>query len=438
MKLCLLIAGYLRSIENNIENIKSKIIQDYEADIYLHITKNEDKEDKYYNNKHDIQKIINLLNPKLIIIENNIKFKEYRNIYNIYYKHYKLNKEREKIEKIENITYDVIIKIRPDLYIEDCLNFNNLENFVYLPEDTKSDSKKINNKPELCDILAYGNPLMMEKYLNIYNFITDEIIELYKNTENILYNYLNNRNIKYKKIKINFYVILSLCNTIAISGDSASGKTTIAKLISDNIKNNFILECDRYHKWERGNKNWENITHLNPHANYIAKMEKDVFDLKIGKNIYQVDYDHSKGKFTDKKILESKDNIIVCGLHSLYGNNDYNIKIFMDTDEILRIKWKIDRDINKRGYTKEKIIQQINNRKEDYNKYILPQKYKADIIIKYIWKDKLILNLALKKKYHQNNYIDNYNYSDDIFLWYKFEKENYNEIILSFIKQIMN
>jgi len=31
-------------------------------------------------------------------------------------------------------------------------------------------------------------------------------------------------------------------------------------------------------------------------------MEKDVFDLKIGKDIYQVDYDHSSGKFTDKKL----------------------------------------------------------------------------------------------------------------------------------------
>ena len=30
-------------------------------------------------------------------------------------------------------------------------------------------------------------------------------------------------------------------------------------------------------------------------------MQEDVFDLKIGNTIYQVDYDHSNGVFTDKK-----------------------------------------------------------------------------------------------------------------------------------------
>ena len=32
-------------------------------------------------------------------------------------------------------------------------------------------------------------------------------------------------------------------------------------------------------------------------------MQKDVFDLKIGKNIYQVDYDHKTGNFTSPLLL---------------------------------------------------------------------------------------------------------------------------------------
>mgnify|MGYP000184421346 CR=1 FL=1 len=49
-------------------------------------------------------------------------------------------------------------------------------------------------------------------------------------------------------------------------------------------------------------------------------------------DVYQVDYDHSTGTFTQPEKLETSDNIIVCGLHSLYSNNDdmYNMKIFID------------------------------------------------------------------------------------------------------------
>ena len=59
------------------------------------------------------------------------------------------------------------------------------------------------------------------------------------------------------------------------------------------------------------------------------------------------------------------------------------MKIYIDTDENLRVPWKISRDIKKREYSIEKIMEQINNRKEDFNKYILPQKNKADIIINF-------------------------------------------------------
>ena len=59
-------------------------------------------------------------------------------------------------------------------------------------------------------------------------------------------------------------------------------------------------------------------------------MNKDVFDLKLGNNIYQVDYDHKTGMFTDKQNIQSSNNIIVCGLHSHYLNNNIiNLKIYI-------------------------------------------------------------------------------------------------------------
>jgi uridine kinase len=230
--------------------------------------------------------------------------------------------------------------------------------------------------------MAFGNPNMMDKYFELYTNL-DTLIEKYGTVnETLLYYFLLEKTIPYKLIDLNYIIILSSFNVIAITGDSGSGKTTISNIIKKLFNDSFLLECDRYHKWERGNYNWNEYTHLNPDANYITKMNQDVFDLKIGNNIYQVDYDHKTGKFTDKEFIESKENVIVCGLHSLYlSENMLNLKIYMDTDDNLRIPFKIKRDVIKRGYSIETIYKQIKAREDDYKKYICPQKNLADIVI---------------------------------------------------------
>ena len=386
MKIALLIAGYLRSFENNIENIKKYIIEHNEVDIFIHITKN--KETKYLNHDIDLNNIINLLNPKYVMISDDIDFKKGKKINDIMnqnYKFFRLNEERTRFEKLENKSYDIIFKIRPDVYLNSSINFNQIDfNKVNIPFESKMDLSKLKHyeDPYICDMLAFGSPELMNKYFNFYLYL-EVLIEQYGTVnETLLYHYLNINNIKYNLLSIDYIVILSLCNTIAITGDSGSGKTTITKLLKNIFDDSFILECDRYHKWERDNINWNAYTHLNPDANFITKMQNDVFDLKIGNNVYQIDYNHETGKFTDKELIESKENIIVCGLHSLYmPDNILNLKIYMDTDDKLRIPWKIKRDILKRGYTIEKIYKQIIDRKNDFDKYIKIQCEKADIII---------------------------------------------------------
>jgi uridine kinase len=443
MKLALLIAGYLRSFENNIENFISNIIKENDCDIYIHVTENE-KNDKYLNKKTSLELLKQKLNIKIKIFSNNFHFSKIdkiNNIMNQNYKFYWLNEERKKIEKIENIKYDIIMKIRPDVYLNQDICFNQIEkDSIYIPIDSKIDSKKLKsyNDPYICDIIAYGIPKLMDHYFDFYLHLNEYIEKYGAVNETLLYYYLNNNTISYHLISIDYIVILSLCNTIAITGDSGSGKTTLSKILTNLFNNSFILECDRYHKWERGDENWNKITHLNPQANYITKMNDDVFDLKLGNNIYQVDYDHKTGKFTDKQFIESKENIIVCGLHTLYLNdNIINLKIFMDTHDNLRIPWKIKRDIKKRGYSIEKIMNQIQDRKEDYNNFIYPQKEKADIIICF-YTDKVFdintfdlndnLNVYLKigihKKYNLNNFISKLKF-DQI-------EEEYNFIYLYF------
>jgi uridine kinase len=457
-KVAIIISGYLRSLKNNIESLKQNLLDLYDVDIYIHITNS--NECKYINNKINIDEINLLLKPKVIIITDNINFNnKYNDLYNQNYKFYMLNQKRIEIEKIENIKYDIVIKFRPDIYLQEKILFEIIdENSVYIPKDNKIDKIKLKNPNDnyICDIIAFGKSNVMNKYFDMYLYL-DSLIPIYGNiNETLLYNYLIDNSINFNLIDLKYFVVLSLINTIAITGDSGVGKSQLSNLIKDLFNNSFILECDRYHKWERGNENWNSLTHLNPDANFITKMNDDVFDLKIGNDIFQVDYDHSTGKFTDKQMIESKENIIVCGLHTFYtSKNIIDLKIFIDATDSVKIPWKIKRDVKKRGYTYEKILTQINNRKSDFVKYILPQKDNADIVLFYYNDDifdidKFNINseiiykfkIGINKKYNLKNIIHDLNVLtieiDENFYFINFGTNNLDTIIQKIIISFLN
>lgn len=175
---------------------------------------------------------------------------------------------------------------------------------------------------------------------------------------------------------------------IGISGDSGSGKTELTNLIEKCLyrKNVLIYEGDGEHKWERGNAAWEEYTHLNPKANYLYKQAESIRQLKKGRSIIRRNYDHEIGRFTDYYKIYSKEFILVSGLHTLYlpqMRECLDLAIYMSTDENLRRGWKLRRDVVERGNDEEKVLAQIESRMEDAEKYIYPQKEKADLCICY-------------------------------------------------------
>ena len=403
MKCAIIISGYLRSFKSNLNVIKEKIIDKFdESHVYLHITENEDIDDKYLNENNEdfIKEIKEKINPKVVLIERNTPhyINENKNItYNQWLKQYKLNLLKKMNESIEG-EYNLVIKIRPDLYVNSPIDFKYEKNKIYVPFDSKIDKNKLNNPDDnfICDVMAYGDSKSMDLYFDIFQHI-DSLFDNYGSVpETILYEYINNK-IQVEKIELDYFLVLSSCNVFAICGDSGSGKSTLGNLLKKYFRSSFLLECDRYHKWERHDSNWSNFTHLNPESNFLTKMSQDIFDLKIGKTIHQVDYDHKTGKFTQKEKIENSENLIVCGLHSMYDNNNlYNLKIYMDTDVKLKKKWKIERDVNRRGYSLDKVLNQIESRKKDYEDFIEPQKKDSNVIINFYINDDEDINVKLK------------------------------------------
>ena len=78
-----------------------------------------------------------------------------------------------------------------------------------------------------------------------------------------------------------------------------------------------------------------------------------------------------------------RDFLIIEGLHSLYFedlNTRFDLKVFLDTEDILKKETKLARDIE-RGKTEEDILEQINQREDDFFEYILPQRNSSDVSI---------------------------------------------------------
>ena len=175
--------------------------------------------------------------------------------------------------------------------------------------------------------------------------------------------------------------------TIGISGDSGVGKThllkTLKKMFSDRLVE---LEGDGEHKWERGDANWDLLTHLDPKANALHKQADYVHSLKYGQAIHRREYDHNTGRFTSLKKVKPQSWVVLSGLHTFYlprMRKLIDIKVFIDTDETLRRHWKVIRDCKERGKSQEEVIGTINQREKDARKFIQPQKRFSDFIINY-------------------------------------------------------
>ena len=414
LKLCLLICGSKRCIHLVMKQIEN-LMNNYEITIHTCINENIET---------------NIIYKSLVIKDRHDD--SYRNSLNY------SKKIMEGLKIIDN-KYDIYMILRSDLILNQ-INMNDINDGLYF--SNKSLNQFTNGDMVNDNIIITKNYELLCQLIHLYEYNLNN----HNYLDNVLYNFLKDFSINYQVIDIDYKLIISNCNLIAIAGDSGSGKSTLSKYLNKLYGNDVItLETDRYHKWERGDVNYNTYSHLNPNANHLEKMYKDVYDLKLGNEIYQVDYDHASGKFTQKEKIESKKNVIVCGLHTMYETNINtisDIKIYLDTDRELIKKWKIQRDVNERGYTLEKVLKQIEIREKDYEEFISKQKENADIVIRFYdtnsLKCKMIIQNDLINKKIINKCIEmKYNIEFDTYLIIHFNSNYYDEILkvlLFFIK----
>lgn len=174
---------------------------------------------------------------------------------------------------------------------------------------------------------------------------------------------------------------------ISIAGDSGAGKDTLSDslvgLLGPEIT--VTVSGDDYHSYDRKKPIWRAVTHLDPLANDLHKYESDILALMTRSSIKARHYDHITGKMTKPGIFGARDFIISSGLHALYLPNLVNrskLSVFLDMDEGLRRALKMRRDVDIRGHSQKAVEAALAKREPDSEKFIRPQKSKADLILR--------------------------------------------------------
>lgn len=172
---------------------------------------------------------------------------------------------------------------------------------------------------------------------------------------------------------------------IGVAGDSGAGKDTFANAIAGLFGSHSVaaISGDDYHLWDRHQPMWQVMTHINPAANDLESFATNLVSLTDGRSIQACHYDHDTGKMSRPFKVKSNDIIIASGLHALYLpilRECYDLSVYLDIDEDLRTYFKVQRDVNKRGYTIERVLDALAKRKPDSEKFIRPQAAFADLI----------------------------------------------------------
>ena len=176
-----------------------------------------------------------------------------------------------------------------------------------------------------------------------------------------------------------------------MTGGSASGKTSVSHAILESFTDEEsigMIEEDSYYK-DQSNLSFEERTKTNydhPLAFDTALLIAQLKELRAGRTVDIPIYDYAHHTRSNKTYRQAPvDVLIVEGILVLEDErlrDLMDIKVFVDTDDDVRIIRRIKRDIEERGRTLDSVINQyLTAVKPMYHQFIEPTKRYADVII---------------------------------------------------------
>jgi phosphoribulokinase len=175
---------------------------------------------------------------------------------------------------------------------------------------------------------------------------------------------------------------------LCLVGDSGAGKSTLSRGCVEILGKDRVVDIcmDDYHSLDRVGRSERKITALHPDCNHLDLMAQHIRLLKQGETVFKPVYDHSDGTFDKPEFVTPRPIVLIHGLHGLYTaelRRHWDVSVFLDPHPKLRVAWKIKRDVGKRGYTREQVEKQLEERRQDSEAFVMPQRERADIVISF-------------------------------------------------------
>ena len=190
---------------------------------------------------------------------------------------------------------------------------------------------------------------------------------------------------------------------IGIAGGTGSGKTTLMKNLVERFGDAVtVVSHDNYYK-RHDELTYEERVQLNydePDALETDLMATHLEALRRGESIQCPVYDFSAHNRSDETIpVHPRKVIIVEGIlifESEALRNLMDIRIFVDTDAVLRLCRRTRRDVKKRGRSLESVLDQYQQTvKPMHEKYVEPSKKFADLVVPEGGKNYVALDMIL-------------------------------------------
>lgn len=183
---------------------------------------------------------------------------------------------------------------------------------------------------------------------------------------------------------------MSLPLVVGIAGGTASGKTTVARKVRDALVDCRVafIDQDSYYRdlsdlplAERREINFDH-----PDAFDTELLVAHLRELKEGRPIQKPAYDFvtsTRQKHTVR--VDPGDMILIEGilvLHMKELRDEMNMRIYVDTDDDLRVLRRLKRDIRDRGRDFDHVVSQYERYVRPMHMgFVEPSKHHADIII---------------------------------------------------------
>jgi uridine kinase len=180
-------------------------------------------------------------------------------------------------------------------------------------------------------------------------------------------------------------------NIILVCGGSCSGKTTLAKGLTEAIRefasveiismDNYYYDLTHMEPVEADNKNFDS-----PDAVDSELLFRHLKDLQVHKKVREQRYDFKSHSVTKlDTYIKRTDFIVLEGIFALYFEKLRDlaaVKIFVHADADIRLARRVERDIAMRHLPIEMVLRQyLKDVRPMHDKYIEPYGKYADLIL---------------------------------------------------------